>query len=126
MPDAPIPRASDRRGRGQRRAGSRRQGRGRGRGQHGRHRSGLVKSVAFVAATVAGSMLVLRGNDALDRLDRPVAPDSKAVAPAAAADAPDPGRVLQIVAHPDDDLYFMNRTCWARTSGGAGRGSGRR
>ncbi|MFB6619791.1 PIG-L family deacetylase [Streptomyces sp. NPDC056367] len=74
-----------------------------------RHRwAGLVKVVVFVAATLAGSMLVLRGNDALDRLDHPTPSDGRAVAPAAPADAPDPGRVLQIVAHPDDDLYFMN------------------
>ncbi|OKK19813.1 hypothetical protein AMK16_14430 [Streptomyces sp. CB00455] len=53
-------------------------------------------------------MLMLRGNEALDRLAAPAAPDSRASAPAAPADAPDPGRVLQIVAHPDDDLYFMN------------------
>ncbi|MFD9412938.1 PIG-L family deacetylase, partial [Streptomyces sp. NPDC059989] len=69
---------------------------------------GLVKVVAFCAATAAGCMLVLRGNDALDRLSAPTPPDSRATAPAAPADAPDPGRVLQIVAHPDDDLYFMN------------------
>ncbi|WP_328925380.1 PIG-L family deacetylase [Streptomyces sp. NBC_00190] len=74
----------------------------------GRHRAGLVKVVAFCAATAAGSMLLLRGNDALARLESPAAPESRAAAPAAAADAPDPGRVLQIVAHPDDDLYFMN------------------
>ncbi|MGW0749495.1 PIG-L family deacetylase [Streptomyces sp. NPDC002587] len=70
--------------------------------------AGVVKVVAFCAATAAGSMLLLRGNDALARLESPAAPDGKAKAPAAAADAPDPGRVLQIVAHPDDDLYFMN------------------
>lgn len=68
----------------------------------------FVKVVAFCAATAAGSMLVLRGNEALGRLAEPSAPDSKATAPAAPADAPDPGRVLQIIAHPDDDLYFMN------------------
>ncbi|OEJ31758.1 PIG-L family deacetylase [Streptomyces subrutilus] len=68
----------------------------------------LVKVVAFCAATAAGSMLLLRGNEALDRLASPVTPDSKATAPAAPADAPDPGRVLQVIAHPDDDLYFMN------------------
>ncbi|MFD4245412.1 PIG-L family deacetylase [Streptomyces sp. NPDC058525] len=68
----------------------------------------FVKVVAFCAATAAGSMLLLRGNEALDRLASPVPPDSRATAPAAPADAPDPGRVLQIIAHPDDDLYFMN------------------
>ncbi|MFJ6753864.1 PIG-L family deacetylase [Streptomyces sp. NPDC091273] len=74
-----------------------------------RHRRArLVKAVAFCAATVACSMLVLRGNEALDRLATPADPDSAASAPAAVADAPDPGRVLQIIAHPDDDLYFMN------------------
>ncbi|MBT2403626.1 PIG-L family deacetylase [Streptomyces sp. ISL-87] len=52
-------------------------------------------------------MLILRGNEALAALASPDAPDGRAVA-AATADAPDPGRVLQIVAHPDDDLYFMN------------------
>ncbi|MFG2876018.1 PIG-L family deacetylase [Streptomyces sp. NPDC048337] len=69
---------------------------------------GLVKAVALLAATTAAGMLVLRGNDALDRLATPPPPTGKATAPAAPADAPDPGRVLQIVAHPDDDLYFMN------------------
>ncbi|MEU9236858.1 PIG-L family deacetylase [Streptomyces subrutilus] len=71
-------------------------------------RARLVKVVAFCAATAAGSMLLLRGNEALDRLASPVTPDSRATAPAAPADAPDPGRVLQVIAHPDDDLYFMN------------------
>ncbi|MGW5850339.1 PIG-L family deacetylase [Streptomyces sp. NPDC055254] len=50
-------------------------------------------------------MLLLRGNDALGRLAAPPAPAGRATA---TADTPDPGRVLQIVAHPDDDLYFMN------------------
>ncbi|WP_237291509.1 PIG-L family deacetylase [Streptomyces sp. Sge12] len=71
-------------------------------------RAGLVKVVAFCAATAAGSMLLLRGNEALDRLGSPTVPDSATAAPAAAVDPPDPGRVLQVVAHPDDDLYFMN------------------
>jgi LmbE family N-acetylglucosaminyl deacetylase len=53
-------------------------------------------------------MLVLRCNAALDRLGAtPEAPEPRTSA-VAAASAPDPGRVLQIVAHPDDDLYFMN------------------
>ncbi|MEV7520714.1 PIG-L family deacetylase [Streptomyces sp. NPDC091371] len=111
-PSEPAGSHGGRDGGGHGRGGSR-GGRGNGDGNRGRrqprhHWSGLVKGVAFLAATVAGSMLVLRGNDALDRLDHPVGPDSQASAPAAAADAPDPGRVLQIVAHPDDDLYFMN------------------
>ncbi|MEU9028253.1 PIG-L family deacetylase [Streptomyces sp. NPDC048383] len=63
--------------------------------------------VAFCAATAAGSMLVLRGNEALTGLGTPTTPDSRATT-ATAAGLPDPGRVLQIVAHPDDDLYFMN------------------
>ncbi|WP_237296714.1 PIG-L family deacetylase [Streptomyces sp. 3211] len=71
-------------------------------------RAGLVKVVAFCAATAAGSMLLLRGNEALDRLGSPTVPDSATAAPAAAVDPHDPGRVLQVVAHPDDDLYFMN------------------
>ncbi|MET9599009.1 PIG-L family deacetylase [Streptomyces sp. NPDC006459] len=71
-------------------------------------RAGLVKVVAFCAATAAGSMLLLRGNEALDRLGSRTVPDSATAAPAAAVDPPDPGRVLQVVAHPDDDLYFMN------------------
>ncbi|MFD4868858.1 PIG-L family deacetylase, partial [Streptomyces sp. NPDC058412] len=74
-----------------------------------RHRRArLVKAVALCAATAACSMLVLRGNEALEGLASPADPDSAVAAPAAAADAPDPGRVLQIIAHPDDDLYFMN------------------
>ncbi len=71
-------------------------------------RAGLVKVVAFCAATAAGSMLLLRGNEALDRLGSPAVPDSATAAPAAVVDPPDPGRVLQVIAHPDDDLYFMN------------------
>ncbi|MEU8435139.1 PIG-L family deacetylase [Streptomyces sp. NPDC029216] len=67
----------------------------------------IVKAVGLLAATAAGGMLILRGNEALTGLDAPRTPDSKATT-ATAADAPDPGRVLQIVAHPDDDLYFMN------------------
>ncbi|MCX5378664.1 PIG-L family deacetylase [Streptomyces sp. NBC_00091] len=67
----------------------------------------IVKVVGFCAATAAGSMLILRGNEALAGLDAPTTADSRATT-ATAADAPDPGRVLQIVAHPDDDLYFMN------------------
>ncbi|MFD9338455.1 PIG-L family deacetylase [Streptomyces sp. NPDC060028] len=70
-------------------------------------RARLVKAVAFCAATAAGSMLVLRGNEALDSLGAPTTPHGRPAA-AAPVDAPDPGRVLQIVAHPDDDLYFMN------------------
>lgn len=73
-------------------------------------RARLVKIVGFCAAAAAGTMLVLRGNDALQGLAAAVdAPDSQASAlTSAPADGPDPGRVLQIVAHPDDDLYFMN------------------
>ncbi|GGZ97603.1 hypothetical protein GCM10010371_66780 [Streptomyces subrutilus] len=86
--DAPAAPAADRRGR--------------------RRREVLVKAVVFCAATAAGTMLVLRGNAALDAVAHPAAPDGRAIAPAAPADVPDPGRVLQVVAHPDDDLYFMN------------------
>ncbi|GAA3381834.1 PIG-L family deacetylase [Streptomyces racemochromogenes] len=67
----------------------------------------IVKAVGLVAATAAGGMLVIRGNEALAAYDAPTAADSRATT-ATAVDAPDPGRVLQIVAHPDDDLYFMN------------------
>ncbi|WP_406387784.1 PIG-L family deacetylase [Streptomyces sp. NBC_00211] len=81
--------------------GGRRPGRG-GAGR-ARKRARVVKGVAFCAAAVASCMLVLRANEALGGIGhRPTA------APAAPVDAPDPGRVLQIVAHPDDDLYFMN------------------
>ncbi|MEU3722998.1 PIG-L family deacetylase [Streptomyces sp. NPDC031705] len=66
-----------------------------------------VKAVGLVAATAAAGMLILRGNEALAAFDAPTAADSRATT-ATAVDAPDPGRVLQIVAHPDDDLYFMN------------------
>ncbi|MGW8782178.1 PIG-L family deacetylase, partial [Streptomyces sp. NPDC055796] len=67
-------------------------------------RHGALLAVAGFAAAAACCMFVLRGSEALDgiRGERP------GPAPAAAVDAPDPGRVLQIVAHPDDDLYFMN------------------
>ncbi|MFC9581284.1 PIG-L family deacetylase [Streptomyces yangpuensis] len=82
--------------------------------RRGRHRwAGLVKAVALCAATAAAGMLVLRGNAALDGLDRspasaPDASAATAAAPVAAGSVPDPGRVVQIIAHPDDDLYFMN------------------
>ncbi|WP_063838060.1 PIG-L family deacetylase [Streptomyces yangpuensis] len=82
--------------------------------RRGRHRwAGLVKAVALCAATAAAGMLVLRGSAALDGLDRDRAPAAAtpattAAAPLAAGSVPDPGRVVQIVAHPDDDLYFMN------------------
>ncbi|MCJ1677635.1 PIG-L family deacetylase [Streptomyces sp. APSN-46.1] len=73
------------------------------------HWNRLVKAVAFAAATAAGSMLILRGNEALTGLASPTVPDARPLSAAAApAEAPDPGRALQIVAHPDDDLYFMN------------------
>ncbi|MFE9932488.1 PIG-L family deacetylase [Streptomyces sp. NPDC005533] len=74
-----------------------------------RHRRArFVKAVAFCAATAAFGMLVIRGNEAFEGLASPAHPDSAAAAPLAVADAPDPGRVLQVIAHPDDDLYFMN------------------
>ncbi|MFJ7774489.1 PIG-L family deacetylase [Streptomyces yangpuensis] len=85
--------------------------------RRGRHRwAGLVKAVALCAATAAAGMLVLRGNAALDGLnglDRSPAAArdasaATAAAPVAAGSVPDPGRVVQIIAHPDDDLYFMN------------------
>ncbi|MEU8778667.1 PIG-L family deacetylase [Streptomyces sp. NPDC048606] len=75
------------------------------RGAHRRART--VKAVALAAAGAAAFMLVLRGNEALAALGTPTTADSRATT-AGAVDAPDPGRVLQIVAHPDDDLYFMN------------------
>ncbi len=62
-------------------------------------------------ALAAAGMLLLRGNDALGGLaDRPAPPPARTATagPAGTAEAPDPGRVVQIVAHPDDDLYFMN------------------
>ncbi|MFD8980301.1 PIG-L family deacetylase [Streptomyces sp. NPDC059564] len=74
---------------------------------HARHRARIVKAVAACAATAAAGMLVLRGNEAFAALDAPAGPDSR-LTTATTADAPDPGRVLQIIAHPDDDLYFMN------------------
>ncbi|MFK0045406.1 PIG-L family deacetylase [Streptomyces sp. NPDC090741] len=77
------------------------QGRRGARGARARGR--VVKGVAGVAAAAAACMLVLRGNEALSGIG-----DRHGPAPTAAVDAPDPGRVLQIVAHPDDDLYFMN------------------
>ncbi|MER5777170.1 PIG-L family deacetylase [Streptomyces sp. NPDC002039] len=71
----------------------------------------LVKVVALCAATAAGGMLALRGGEALTALGGDGSPDSRPAgvgATVGAADLPDPGRVLQVVAHPDDDLYFMN------------------
>ncbi|MEU9084999.1 PIG-L family deacetylase [Streptomyces sp. NPDC048357] len=104
--------AAPRTARGRRRTGGK-AGSGNGDGPephpNPRHRRArLVKAVAFCAATAACGMLVLRGNEALEGLASPADPDSAVTAPAAVADAPDPGRVLQIIAHPDDDLYFMN------------------
>ncbi|WP_327131818.1 PIG-L family deacetylase [Streptomyces sp. NBC_01343] len=72
-----------------------------------RRRGRVVKAVAGFAATAACCMFVLRGSEAFEALDG-IGGDRSRPAPAAAVDAPDPGRVLQIVAHPDDDLYFMN------------------
>ncbi|WP_371678797.1 PIG-L family deacetylase [Streptomyces sp. NBC_01276] len=71
------------------------------------HRARTVKAVAACAAAAAVGMLVLRGNEAYAALDAPTGADSR-LTTATAAGTPDPGRVLQIVAHPDDDLYFMN------------------
>ncbi|MER5812419.1 PIG-L family deacetylase [Streptomyces sp. NPDC002033] len=72
-----------------------------------RHRARTVKTVAALAAAAAAGMLALRGNEAFAALEAPTGPDSR-LTTATTAGAPDPGRVLQIVAHPDDDLYFMN------------------
>ncbi|MFJ9549029.1 PIG-L family deacetylase [Streptomyces erythrochromogenes] len=68
--------------------------------------AGLVKAVALCAAIAATGMLVLRGNEALAGLAAAHPP--AAAPPQAAGAVPDPGRIVQIVAHPDDDLYFMN------------------
>ncbi|MET9961442.1 PIG-L family deacetylase [Streptomyces sp. NPDC006326] len=66
----------------------------------------VVKAVGFCAAVTAAVMFLLRGSEAMAALAARPAPTPRAtVAP---VEAPDPGRVLQIVAHPDDDLYFMN------------------
>lgn len=75
-----------------------------------RGRARLVKVVAFCVVTAAGSLLLLRGNELLDRLGSTAVPDKAAdtPAPTPAPEPPDPGRVLQVIAHPDDDLYFMN------------------
>ncbi|MFE6910724.1 PIG-L family deacetylase [Streptomyces erythrochromogenes] len=69
----------------------------------------LVKAVALCAALAATGMLVLRGNEALAGLAARTPATAPATAPPQATGAvPDPGRIVQIVAHPDDDLYFMN------------------
>ncbi|MEW1803407.1 PIG-L family deacetylase [Streptomyces virginiae] len=88
--------------------------RGGGQGPQRNHRwAGLVKGVALCAAVAAAGMLVLRAGAAVEGLGGSPAhpggggPGSAAVAVGAGA-VPDPGRVVQIVAHPDDDLYFMN------------------
>ncbi|MFJ7169763.1 PIG-L family deacetylase [Streptomyces globosus] len=82
----------------------------------------IVKAVGFCAAVTAGTMLLLRGNEALAGLATAPAAPSAAKAPAVPAAAPDPGRVVQIVAHPDDDLYFMNPELRHSLSAGAGAG----
>ncbi|MFC9814332.1 PIG-L family deacetylase [Streptomyces virginiae] len=101
-PDGPVPAA-----------GPRPRGGG-GQGPQRNHRwAGLVKGVALCAAVAAAGMLVLRAGAAVEGLGGSPAhpggggPDTAAVAVGAGA-VPDPGRVVQIVAHPDDDLYFMN------------------
>ncbi|WP_405425299.1 PIG-L family deacetylase [Streptomyces erythrochromogenes] len=68
--------------------------------------AGLVKAVALCAAIAAAGMLVLRGNEALAGLASTHPP--AAAPPQATGAVPDPGRIVQIIAHPDDDLYFMN------------------
>ncbi|MFF3725640.1 PIG-L family deacetylase [Streptomyces erythrochromogenes] len=70
--------------------------------------AGLVKAVALCAAIAATGMLVLRGNEALAGLAAARTPAVAPPPPAATGAVPDPGRIVQIVAHPDDDLYFMN------------------
>ncbi|MEV6581698.1 PIG-L family deacetylase [Streptomyces sp. NPDC051582] len=89
-------------------------------GQRGaRARARVVKGIAGAAAVAATCMLLLRGSEALSGIGgisglggisgiSGLGGDRHGPAPASAVDAPDPGRVLQIVAHPDDDLYFMN------------------
>ncbi|WP_051774574.1 PIG-L family deacetylase [Streptomyces sp. NRRL S-237] len=102
-------------------SGSRRQARRRARGKDGarggarggarprrRRRGGLLKVVAFCVVTAVGSLILLRGNELLDRLGSSTAPDKAAGTRTPAPEPPDPGRVLQVIAHPDDDLYFMN------------------
>ncbi|MFE9463612.1 PIG-L family deacetylase [Streptomyces virginiae] len=82
-----------------------------GQGPQRNHRwAGLVKAVALCAAVAAAGMLVLRAGTAVEGLGggSPAAPHGPDPAPLAAGAVPDPGRVVQIVAHPDDDLYFMN------------------
>ncbi|MFD7031080.1 PIG-L family deacetylase [Streptomyces sp. NPDC059917] len=70
------------------------------------HRGRAVAALAVVAALVAGGFVLARGGDALGRLSDPAGASREV--PDALPDPPDPGSVLQIVAHPDDDLYFMN------------------
>ncbi|MFB6821676.1 PIG-L family deacetylase [Streptomyces virginiae] len=96
-------------------SGSRRQARRRARGKDGaggrtrrRRRGRLLKVVALCVVTAVGGLILLRGNELLDRLGSSTAPDRAARTPAPAPEPPDPGRVLQVIAHPDDDLYFMN------------------
>ncbi|MFE5490913.1 PIG-L family deacetylase [Streptomyces virginiae] len=101
-PDGPVPAA-----------GARPRGGGGQEPQRNHRWAGLVKGVALCAAVAAAGMLVLRAGAAVEGLDGSPArpggggPDTAAVAVGAGA-VPDPGRVVQIVAHPDDDLYFMN------------------
>ncbi|MFJ7265697.1 PIG-L family deacetylase [Streptomyces sp. NPDC099050] len=75
-----------------------------------RRRGRVLKAVGAGAAAAAVGGLLLWGNGALDALVHPGAGDAKGKAVGAADPAvpADPGRVLQVLAHPDDDLYFMN------------------
>ncbi|WP_051807761.1 PIG-L family deacetylase [Streptomyces sp. NRRL F-2664] len=102
-PDGPVPASA---------AGTQRRRGGRpgaGEARRGHRWAGLVKGVALCAALAATGMFVVRGHQALAGLDRsPAAPDTAATAPVAAGAVPDAGRVVQVVAHPDDDLYFLN------------------
>ncbi|WP_405493558.1 PIG-L family deacetylase [Streptomyces sp. NBC_00096] len=70
---------------------------------------GFRTATAAVTATAATAVLLLAGSAGPGGPSAAAPSGGGAVGAAAApADPPDPGRVLQIVAHPDDDLYFMN------------------
>ncbi|WP_330330114.1 PIG-L family deacetylase [Streptomyces sp. NBC_00536] len=72
------------------------------RSRHGR----AVAALAVAAAVVAGGFALARGGEAIGRFSGPAG--ASGASPDVLPDPVDPGSVLQIVAHPDDDLYFMN------------------
>ncbi|MGW1773710.1 PIG-L family deacetylase [Streptomyces sp. NPDC002104] len=76
-----------------------------------RRRGRVGRAVGAGAAAAAVGAMLLWGNGALDALTHPGGGGKAAGSASGAADPAaltGAGRVLQVLAHPDDDLYFMN------------------